>query len=149
MTKTTTISANAIDDNDENLIHTKTFFRRHSKGPVMFNGCSPSGDVIIIDNISTTKQYDLSGWYIERQTDSYPIPLRYTFTDGYIIPPLTTVELWARTATPIPISSETEEQQQQSFTSIKTKLITWNSARQWSNTHLFDRTGRENKERKE
>ena len=54
MTKTNTITDSDID-NDEDLIQTKTIFRRHSKGPVMFNGCSPSGDVIIIDNISTTK----------------------------------------------------------------------------------------------
>ena len=64
-------------DDDENLIHTKTIFRRHSKGPVMFNGCSPSGDVIIIDNISATKQYDLTGWYIERTIDGHRI--HYTF----------------------------------------------------------------------
>ncbi len=78
-----TISAiDNIDDNTEDLIHTKTTFRRHSKGPVMFNGCSPSGDVIIIDNISTTKQYDLTGWYIERQTDTQPI-LQYKFRTSH------------------------------------------------------------------
>jgi hypothetical protein len=142
MTKTTTITATDIDTNDEDLVHTKTVFRRHSKGPVMFNGCSPSGDVIIIDNISTTKRYDLIGWYIERQTDTQPM-LRYTFTDQLIIPPLTTVELWSNTATPVPIPPETQEQQQQSFVSVTAKILTWNNARQWSVTRLFDQTGRE------
>jgi hypothetical protein len=138
-----TISAiDDIDDNTEDLIHTKTIFRRQSKGPVMFNGCSPSGDVIIIDNISTTKQYDLTGWYIERQTDTQPI-LQYKFTNRLIIPPLTTIELWSSAATPVPISPETEEQQQQSFITIRTKLLTWNKARQWSITRLYDQIGRE------
>ncbi|CAF2621481.1 unnamed protein product [Rotaria sp. Silwood2] len=142
MTETTIISVPDIDDNDEDLIHTKTFFRRHSKGPVMFNGCSPSGDVIIIDNISTKKKYDLTGWYIERQTDTYPI-LRYRFTDHFVILPLTTIELWSSTATPVPIPLETQEQQQQSFVCITTKLLTWNNARQWSITRLYDNKGHE------
>lgn len=129
-------------DNDEDLIHTKTLFRRHSKGPVMFNGCSPSGDVIIIDNISATKEYNLAGWHIERETDIHPM-LRYTFTNQFIIPPLTTVEFWSYTATPIPIPAETQEQQQQSFVSVRAKLLTWNRARQWSITRLYDHTGRE------
>jgi len=128
-------------DNNEDLIHTKTIFRRHSKGPVMFNGCSPSGDVIIIENISTKKQYDLIGWYIERQTDTQPT-LRYTFSHSFLLPPLTTIELWSSAATIIPISPETEEQQQK-FVSIRTKLLTWNKARQWSITRLYDQTGRE------
>ncbi len=135
---------------NEDLIQTKTIFRRHSKGPVMFNGCSPSGDVIIIDNISLTRSYDLTGWYIERQTDSQPF-LRYTFTDKFIIPPLTTIELWSNTATSmsnevednqLSESSEQQQQQQQkSFFSIKTKLLTWNSARQWSINRLFNSNG--------
>jgi hypothetical protein len=127
------------DDNEE-LIHTKTFFRRHSKGPVMFNGCSPSGDVIIIENISSTKEFDLTGWYIERQTDTKPL-LLYTFLHRFIIPPLTTVELWSALATPVPLPDETRDQQL--FVSIKTKLISWNKARQWSVTRLYDHLGRE------
>ena len=140
MTKTNFVSA--TNDNHEDVIHTKTLFRRYSKGPIMFNGCSPSGDVIIIDNISPKKRYDLAGWYIERQTDTQPI-LRYIIKNQFIIPPLTTVELWSSTATPVPIPPETQEQQQQSFVSVKTKLLTWNHARQWSVTRLFDHTGRE------
>ena len=127
---------------DEDLIHTKTIFRRHSKGPVMFNGCSPSGDVIIIDNISSTKEFDLTGWYIERQTDLKPL-LLYTFLHRFIIPPLTTVELWSALAKPVPIPTETQEQHQQSFVTIQTKLLSWNKARQWSTTRLFDHLGRE------
>ncbi|CAF1315953.1 unnamed protein product [Rotaria sordida] len=142
MTETTTIYIPGIDYDDDDLIHTKTLFRRHSKGPVMFNGCSPSGEVIIIDNISTKKKYNLTGWYIERETDTQSI-LRYTFTDQFVIPPLTTIELWSNTATPIPIVPETQEQQQQSFVCIKTRLPTWNNARQWSITRLYDNTGRE------
>ncbi|CAF4707269.1 unnamed protein product [Rotaria sp. Silwood1] len=69
----------------------------------MFNRCSPSGDVIIIDSVNT-----------------HPI-LQYTFRDQFIIPSLTTVELWSSMAIPILISSETQEQQQ-SFVCIKTKL---------------------------
>jgi len=137
------------DINNEDFIQIKTIFRRHSKGPVMFNGCSPSGDVIIIDNISLTRSYDLTGWYIERQTDSQPF-LRYTFTDKFIIPPLTTIELWSNTATSMSTevednqlseSSEQQQQQQKSFFSIKTKLLTWNSARQWSVNRLFNSNG--------
>ncbi len=139
------------DINNEDFIQIKTIFRRHSKGPVMFNGCSPSGDVIIIDNISLTRSYDLTGWYIERQTDSQPF-LRYTFTDKFIIPPLTTIELWSNTSTSmsnevednqLSESSEQQQQQQQqkSFFSIKTKLLTWNSARQWSINRLFNSNG--------
>jgi hypothetical protein len=127
-------------DDNEDLIHTKTIFRRHSKGPVMFNGCSPSGDVIIIENISSKKEFDLTGWYIERQTDTKPL-LLYTFLHRFIIPPLTTVELWSAFATPIPIPAEIREQQ--SFVSIKTKLLSWNNARQWSTTRLYDHLGRE------
>ncbi len=132
---------------NEDFIQTKTIFRRHSKGPVMFNGCSPSGDVIIIDNISTIKSYDLTGWYIERQTDSQPL-LRYTFPDRFIIPSLTTIELWSSTSTPVSTSNQSSEsdeqqQQQQSFVSIKTKLLTWNSARQWSINRLFNSHGHE------
>jgi hypothetical protein len=140
MSKTTITSA--TNGNNEDLIQTKTLFRRYSKGPIMFNGCSPSGDVIIIDNISPRKQYDLAGWYIERQTDTQPI-LRYIIKNQFIIPPLTTVELWSNKATPVPIPPETQEQQQQSFVSVKTKLLTWNHARKWSLTRLFDYTGRE------
>lgn len=136
------MNTNSTSDNNEDLIHTKTIFRRHSKGPVMFNGCSPLGDVIIIDNISTKKPYNLAGWQIERETDTQPV-LRYTFTNQFLIPPLTTIELWASTATPIPISKETQEQQQQSFVSIKTKVLTWNKARQWSTTRLYDHNGKE------
>lgn len=136
-----------IDQQD--LIQTKTIFRRHSKGPVMFNGCSPSGDVIIIDNISSTKSYDLTGWYIERQTDSQAF-LRYTFTDKFLLPPLTTVELWSTTGTPL--STPDDEQlsensdtdpQQQTFVSMKVKLLTWNSATQWSINRLFNSHGQE------
>ena len=131
------------DDNDE-LIHTKTIFRRHSKGPVMFNGCSPSGDVIIIDNISPNKEFDLIDWYIERQTDTKPL-LLYTFLHRFTLPPLTTVELWSALATPEPIPPEIheEQQQQQSFVSIRTKILSWNKARQWSITRLYDHLGRE------
>lgn len=128
------------DDNDE-LIHTKTIFRRHSKGPVMFNGCSPSGDVIIIDNISTNKEFDLTGWYIERETDTKPL-LLYTFLHRLVLPPLTTIELWSALATPEPLPPETKDQQQ-SFVSIRTKLLSWNKARQWSITRLYDHLGRE------
>jgi hypothetical protein len=132
------------DINNEDLIQTKTLFRRHSKGPVMFSGCSPSGDVIIIDNISTTKSYDLTGWFIERQTDTQSL-LRYTFTDKFIIPPLTTIELWSSSSTSISMFNETELNQssEQSFVSVKTKLLTWNTARQWSINRLFDYNGRE------
>jgi hypothetical protein len=141
------------DINSEDLFQIKTIFRRHSKGPIMFNGCSPSGDVIIIDNISPKKSYDLTGWHIERQTDCQPF-LRYTFTDKFIIPPLTTIELWSSTATPISMSNEIEhdqsselddqqQQQQQSFVTIKTKLLTWNTARQWSINRLFNSNGYE------
>jgi hypothetical protein len=106
----------------------------------MFNGCSPSGDVIIIENISSTKEFDLTGWYIERQTDTKPL-LLYTFLHRFIIPPLTTVELWSALATPVPLPDETRDQQL--FVSIKTKLISWNKARQWSVTRLYDHLGRE------
>lgn len=133
---------NDDDEENEDLTYVKTHFRRHSKGPVMFNGCSPSGDVVIIDNISPIKAYNITGWYIERETDTQPL-LRYIFTGQFILPPLTTVELWASTAIPIPLPPETEDQQQQSFVCIKTKLPTWNSARRWSVTRLFDHTGRE------
>ena len=133
-----------IDINNEDLVYTKTIFRRHSKGPVMFNGCSPSGDVIIIDNISPTKSYDLTGWYIERQTDS-ELFLRYTFTDRLLVSPLATIELWSSTAIPTPVSNEEEHnrssesnEQQKSFVSIKTNLLTWNIAHQWSINRLFD-----------
>ncbi len=129
----------STDDNEE-LIHLKTIFRRHSKGPVMFNGCSPSGDVIIIENISSKKEFDLTGWYIERQTDTKPL-LIYTFLHRFIIPPLTTVELWSALSTPVPLPDETGEQE--SFVSIKTKLLSWNKARQWSTTRLYDHLGRE------
>ena len=97
------MNTNSHNDDNEELIHMKTIFRRHSKGPVMFNGCSPSGDVIIIENISATKEFDLTGWYIERQTDIKPV-LLYTFLHRFVIPPLTTVELWSALATPIPFS---------------------------------------------
>ncbi|CAM4770559.1 unnamed protein product [Rotaria magnacalcarata] len=151
---------------DEELVLTKTIFRRHSKGPVMFNGCSPSGDVVIIDNISQRKSYNITGWppsikdiwkasdfnigrpvwmiswYIERETDTQPL-LRYILTGQFIIPPSTTIELWSSTTTPTPIPPETQEQQQQSFVCIRTKLPTWNVARRWSVTRLFDHTGRE------
>lgn len=133
----------------EDLIQTQTIFRRHSKGPVMFNGCSPSGDVIIIDNISSNKSYDLTGWYIERQTDSQAF-IRYTFTDKFLLPPLTTVELWSNTATPIPTpdneqssDNSDEDQQQQTFVRMKVKLLTWNSAKQWSINRLFNSHGQE------
>ena len=132
---------NITSDDNEELIQTKTLFRRHSKGPVMFNGCSPSGDVIIIDNISSSKQFDLTGWYIERQTDTKPL-LLYTFLHRFVLPPLTTVELWSALATPEPIPPETPDQQQ-SFVSIRTKLLSWNKARQWSITRLYDHLGRE------
>ncbi|CAF3386738.1 unnamed protein product [Rotaria socialis] len=139
-----------IEDNiKDEFIHTKTIFRRHSKGPVMFNGCSPSGDVIIIDNISPKKSYDLTGWYIERQTNSQKF-LRYTFTDKFIIPPLATIELWSSIATFMSPSNEMESnqsseehEQQQTFVTIKTKLLTWNTARQWSINKLFDCHGHE------
>ena len=141
MTDATITSATDLDETDGELFHIKTIFRRSSKGPVMFNGCSPSGDVIIIDNISKTKEYNITGWYIERQTDTCPI-FRYIFTNQLIIPPLTTIELWSNTAIPTFISVEAQEQQQ-SFISIKTKLSTWNSARQWSVTRLFNDKGQE------
>lgn len=137
---------------NEDLIQTKTIFRRHSKGPVMFNGCSPLGDVIIIDNISLNKSYDLTGWYIERQADSQS-PLRYTFTEKFILPPLTAVELWSSTATPVSMSEEiddeqesseaSEEQHRQTFISMKVKLLTWNPATQWSINRLFNSHGQE------
>lgn len=125
------------DSDSEDLIQTKTLFQRHSKGPVMFNGCSPLGDVIILDNISPLKSYDLTGWYIERQTDSHPY-LRYTFTDQLIIPPLTTIELWSSTSIP-----QSVENEQQSYVIIKTKVSTWHTAEQWSINRLFDSHGRE------
>ncbi|UJR15194.1 hypothetical protein I4U23_002154 [Adineta vaga] len=143
MTRTTITSVK--HDNHDDLVHTKTLFRRHSKGPIMFNGCSPSGDVIIIENISPKKHYDLAGWYIERQTENYPM-LRYIIKNQFLLPPLTTVELWSSIATPVPNPPETQEQQQQqqqSFVSVKTKILTWNKARQWSVTRLYDHTGRE------
>lgn len=139
------------DDNNENdeLTHTKTIFRRHSKGSVMFSGCSPSGDVIIIDNISSTKSYDLSGWYIERQTDSQAF-LRYTFADQLIITPCTTIELWSSAATSRTMSHEDEHdrsseslEHQQSFIRVKTRLLTWNTALQWSINRLLDSNGHE------
>ena len=131
------------DINNEDLIHTKTIFRRHSKGPVMFNGCSPSGDVIIIDNINPTKSYDLTGWYIERQTDSQPL-LRYTFTEQFILPPMTTIELWSNTSKPSLTESHDQQQEQSlSFISIKTKLLTRKTTEQWSINRLFDTYGRE------
>lgn len=134
----------------EDLVQTKTIFRRHSKGPVMFNGCSPSGDVIIIDNISPNKSYDLTGWYIERQTDSQSF-LRYAFTEKFLLPPLTTIELWSSTAIPVSMSdeidadqsSESSEEQRQTFASLKIKLSTWNTARQWSINRLFNSHGQE------
>jgi len=141
-----------IDDDIDNddLIHTKTVFRRHSKGPVMFSGCSPSGDVIIIDNISPTRSYDLTGWCIERQTDTQPF-LRYTFTDNFIIQPWTTIELWSSSANSKTMSNEREhhqssefdDEQQQSLVRIKTKLLTWNTALEWSVNRLFDSNGHE------
>ncbi|CAF1324437.1 unnamed protein product [Rotaria magnacalcarata] len=134
--------ATSSASDDEELVHTKTLFRRYSKGPVMFNGCSPSGDVVIIDNISQRKSYNITGWYIERETDTQPL-LRYILTGQFIIPPLTTIELWSSTATQLPVPPETQEQQQQSFVCIRTKLPTWNIARRWSVTRLFDHTGRE------
>ena len=138
-----------IDNNE--LMHTKTIFRRHSKGSVMFSGCSPSGDVIIIDNISSTKSFDLTGWHIERQTDSQPF-LRYTFPNQFIIPPWSTVELWSNSAASRTMSDEIEyhqslesidQEQQQSFIRIKTKLLTWNTALQWSVNRLLDSNGHE------
>ena len=126
------------DFNNEDYVQTKTLFQRHSKGPVMFNGCSPLGDVIILDNVSPLKSYDLTGWYIERQTDSHPY-LRYTFTDQLIIPPLTTIELWSSTSTP----QSNENNDQQAYATIKTKVSTWNTAEQWSINRLFHSHGRE------
>ena len=141
----------ALDEDvgSEDLTHTKTIFRRHSKGSVMFSGCSPSGDVIIIDNISPTKSFDLTGWHIERQTDSQPF-LRYTFPDQFIIPPWATIELWSSTAASRTMANEVEHdqssdsiEQQQSFVRIKTKLLTWNTALQWSINRLLDCNGHE------
>ena len=105
----------------------------------MFNGCSPAGDVIIIENISQRKSYDLTGWYIERETDSQPYIL-YVFKHRFILPPMTTIELWSRSSTPTPIASEAPDQ---TFVSVRTNLSSWNKARLWSNTKLFDSTGRE------
>lgn len=130
----------SINENDENLIFVKTQFRRRSKGPIMFNGCSPLGDVIILDNISAKKSYDLTGWSIERQTDSQAM-LNYTFPERFVLPPSTAVELWSSTATPIPNSSDPNDQQ--TFLIKFVDLPTWNQARQWSITRLFDATGRE------
>ncbi|CAF1040287.1 unnamed protein product [Adineta ricciae] len=140
MTRTTITSVN--HDNQDDLVQTKTLFRRYSKGPIMFNGCSPAGDLIIIENISPKKYYDLAGWYIERQTDNFPM-LRYIIKNQFIIPPSTTVELWSSIAEPDPVPPESQDQQQQSFVSVKTKILTWNKARQWSITRLFDHTGRQ------
>ncbi|CAF0952254.1 unnamed protein product [Adineta steineri] len=147
-----------IDDDidNEELTHTKTVFRRHSKGSVMFSGCSPSGDVIVIDNISSTKSYDLTGWYIERQTDAHSF-LRYTFTNNFIIPPWTTIELWSSSAANRTMPNDVEynqssksiekhqeqQQQQQSFVRVKTKLLTWNTGLQWSINRLMDSNGHE------
>jgi hypothetical protein len=133
---------------DVDLIETTTRFRRRSKGPVMFNGCSPLGDVIIIDNISSRKAYDLTGWYIERQTDSQAF-VRYTFTEQCILPPLTSIELWTSTAVSsgsMPNehhdNSSSKLQQEQSTVRLAIKLLTWNTARQWSSNQLFDSHGR-------
>ena len=133
-----------IDQIDE-LIQTKTAFRRHSKGPVMFSGCSPLGDVIIIDNISPSKSYDLTGWYIERETDSHST-VRYDFPDHYILPPMTTVELWSTAGSPTTTLSDNElHQSSGSQTIVRTtvKLLTWSTARQWSVNRLFDYYGRQ------
>jgi hypothetical protein len=136
---------------DDDLIQTTTIFRRHSKGPVMFNGCSPHGDVIIIDNLSPRKCYDLTGWYIERQTDSEHL-LRYTFPDRCLLTPLTTIELWSSAAASSLTSDDTQthqvsdssqdQEQQLGLIRLKTSLSTWHTARQWSINRLFDRDGR-------
>ena len=131
-------------DAGEPLFQITTVFRRHSKGPVMFNGCSPSGEVIIIDNISPSRSYELTGWYIERQTDSQAL-LRYTFTDALILAPLTSVELWSSSSVPPDTGTHpsSSDSQQQSFVRLRLKLLTWNTARQWSINRLFDRNGRD------
>lgn len=133
-------AATSIDEKDENLIFTKSLYRRRSKGPIMFNGCSPCGNVIIVENICKKKTFDLSGWSIERQTDSHPM-ISFTFPSNFVLGPSTSVELWSRKATPIPPCSTFNDQQ---ITLVKkVELSTWNRAENWSISRLFDATGRE------
>lgn len=128
----------AIDPNDDDLIETKTVFRRQSKGPILFNGCSPHGDVIILDNISPTKPYDLSGWYIERETDANTV-ISYRFPENSFVAPLTSIELWSsQNQMKIDLSTNSE-----SVVRIRIDLPSWNVARHWSLTRLFDSNGRQ------
>ena len=128
-----------LENNQDELIQTTTVFRRHSKGPVMFQGCSPSGDVIIIDNISRRKSYDLTGWYIERQTDSHS-SLRYTFPSEFLLPPLTTIELWSN-AMFHELDTQSASEGEQRIVRMAVTLSTWNRADDWSRNQLFDCDG--------
>lgn len=119
---------------EKQLIYVTTQFRRRSKGPVMFNGCSPAGDVIIIENLHSKKSYDLSGWTIERQTDTEPM-LKYVIPDRLVLPASGSVEFLAKNA-PLSIGDYRHRV-------IRTDLTTWNPARQWSITRLFDGFGNE------
>lgn len=128
-------------ENQNGFIESTTVFRRHSKGPVMFNGCSPAGDMIIIDNISQKKTYDLTGWYIERQTDLHSF-IRYSFPDHYLLPPLTTVELCCETDVQCQIDSPSENvDNEQKIVRLVVPFSTWNRAEQWSRNHLYDLDG--------
>ncbi|CAF0877882.1 unnamed protein product [Didymodactylos carnosus] len=136
------IQLNNININEDHLLRT-TLFRRRSKGPVMFNGCSPHGDVIIIDNISSKKTYDLSNWLIERQVDSKP-KLFFDFPSGFIIPPQSAVELWASEHY-VHSNKYVQEKNDDGHIIIRvqTKMKSWNEARDFSITKLFDASKRE------
>ena len=115
--------------NDDEYFYITTQFRRRSKGPIIFNGCSPAGDVILIENLHSKKFYDLSGWSIERQTDSKPL-LEYVLPKHCLLPPGAILELWTENGQP---TIDNDEQM-----IIRTDLSTWNCAKQWSITTLFD-----------
>ncbi|CAF1501920.1 unnamed protein product [Didymodactylos carnosus] len=139
---TTLQQLNNINIDDDHLLRT-TLFCRRSKGPIMFNGCSPLGDVIIIDNISSKKTYDLSGWSIERQVESKP-KLYFEFPSGFIIPSQATVELWASEH----YSHSNKYIQEKSddghlIIRIQMTVKSWNEAHEFSTTKLFDTSKRE------
>lgn len=121
--------------NDDELIQVTSQFRRRSKGPVIFNGCSPAGDVILIENLHAKKFYDLSGWTIERQTDSQPL-LKYVLPKYLTLRPGVVLELWAQNGRPTDEKSDGQ-------LIVRTDLSTWNAAKVWSITTLFDRSGKE------
>lgn len=121
-------------NDDDHLYFVTTQFRRRSKGPVIFNGCSPAGDVILIENLHSKKLYDLSGWSIERQTDSDPL-LKYVLPKHSSLPAGSTLELWAENGQP---TFENDDQ-----LIIRTDLPSWNLAKKWSVTTLYDNTGKE------